>query len=480
MPQMLLAPLPSFPFPFCDDVDFLMFDNFRGAPSTLSGKSPVVGSGTWDVAANPGRAISGDGYLFFGSGTGIDTAYAQIALGELPGEIGCIFQCAGSPPSNLALSCYPVLNQFSQNNFHFQVGPTGISSQYWMNGIADIAPAWNIDNRYVLLPNEFYTCRLLIDPPYAQGFLFDSTGTLVGYYAVNEPNMAGVIGQFMFVQLYNNGLQYRSVWARKKAGRTALANPSLIRASSVHIGGGVPSGVFSARYDGSIEVQAPAIAATTESAELAIRAETPGYDARLSLSISYPPLALTAATISNSGTGYQPNDLMAVNGGTVRSGGAQAQLRVDGIGPGGAVTAVSVAVAGLYDVPPPSPASVTPITGAGAGAMFTPTLMGTTRLLSSMELTALLEVVFRDVNGNAWLIKPTHNGNPDPASNYPYVPGGVRIGGAAGPFWVSGAGTPEGNVEAPVGALFSRTDGAAGSTLYVKESGAGATGWAAK
>jgi hypothetical protein len=45
----------------------------------------------------------------------------------------------------------------------------------------------------------------------------------------------------------------------------------------------------------------------------------------------------------------------------------------------------------------------------------------------------------------------------------------------------SGAGTPEGVVTAPVGSLYGRTDGGAGTTLYVKESGAGLnTGWIAK
>lgn len=46
--------------------------------------------------------------------------------------------------------------------------------------------------------------------------------------------------------------------------------------------------------------------------------------------------------------------------------------------------------------------------------------------------------------------------------------------------WRSGAGSPEGAVSANVGALYSRTDGGAGTTLYVKESGSGNTGWVAK
>jgi len=44
----------------------------------------------------------------------------------------------------------------------------------------------------------------------------------------------------------------------------------------------------------------------------------------------------------------------------------------------------------------------------------------------------------------------------------------------------SGTGTPESVVTATVGTLFLRTDGGASTTLYVKESGAGNTGWIAK
>lgn len=44
----------------------------------------------------------------------------------------------------------------------------------------------------------------------------------------------------------------------------------------------------------------------------------------------------------------------------------------------------------------------------------------------------------------------------------------------------TGTGTPEGAVTASVGSLFLRQDGGAGTTLYVKESGSGATGWVGK
>ena len=46
--------------------------------------------------------------------------------------------------------------------------------------------------------------------------------------------------------------------------------------------------------------------------------------------------------------------------------------------------------------------------------------------------------------------------------------------------WLSGNGTPEAVVTAPIGSLYSRLNGGANTTLYVKESGTGNTGWVAK
>ena len=43
-----------------------------------------------------------------------------------------------------------------------------------------------------------------------------------------------------------------------------------------------------------------------------------------------------------------------------------------------------------------------------------------------------------------------------------------------------GSGSPESVVTAPIGAVYHRTDGGAGTSLYVKESGTGNTGWIAK
>jgi hypothetical protein len=55
--------------------------------------------------------------------------------------------------------------------------------------------------------------------------------------------------------------------------------------------------------------------------------------------------------------------------------------------------------------------------------------------------------------------------------------GNVSFGSGGG--IVSGSGSPSGVVSAPVGTLYLRTDGGSGSTLYIKESGSGNTGWTA-
>ncbi len=51
---------------------------------------------------------------------------------------------------------------------------------------------------------------------------------------------------------------------------------------------------------------------------------------------------------------------------------------------------------------------------------------------------------------------------------------------ASGAKILSGSGSPESAVAAPVGSLYLRSDGGAGTTLYVKQSGAGNTGWVGK
>jgi hypothetical protein len=61
--------------------------------------------------------------------------------------------------------------------------------------------------------------------------------------------------------------------------------------------------------------------------------------------------------------------------------------------------------------------------------------------------------------------------------------GVTAIGGfvnSSSVIWFAGSGSPEGAVTAVVGSLWSRTNGGGGTSLYVKESGTGNTGWVAK
>jgi len=60
------------------------------------------------------------------------------------------------------------------------------------------------------------------------------------------------------------------------------------------------------------------------------------------------------------------------------------------------------------------------------------------------------------------------------------VSNGTISNGASGPKWIRGTGTPEANHIAPIGSFYSRTDGGAGTSFYVKEAGTGNTGWVAK
>lgn len=52
--------------------------------------------------------------------------------------------------------------------------------------------------------------------------------------------------------------------------------------------------------------------------------------------------------------------------------------------------------------------------------------------------------------------------------------------GPAGPGFFSGAGSPEGVLTATPGSAYLNTSGGTNTTLYVKESGTGNTGWVAK
>lgn len=61
--------------------------------------------------------------------------------------------------------------------------------------------------------------------------------------------------------------------------------------------------------------------------------------------------------------------------------------------------------------------------------------------------------------------------------NESFASGAVLLDGTNG---FRGTGTPEGSLSAPVGSIYRRLNGGANTTLYIKESGTGNTGWVAK
>lgn len=86
-----------------------------------------------------------------------------------------------------------------------------------------------------------------------------------------------------------------------------------------------------------------------------------------SLAAGTARLKLVAVSVSGAGTGYTPGSYVAtLSGGTFTS---AATINVT-VGGGGTVTGVTIDDAGIYSIPPSTPAAATGITG-GTGATFT-------------------------------------------------------------------------------------------------------------
>lgn len=105
---------------------------------------------------------------------------------------------------------------------------------------------------------------------------------------------------------------------------------------------------------------------------------------------------------------------------------------------------------------------------------------GTCTLVKTAATAWYIEV---SPGGTTWFINSSGNmrtpgslivaGSEAQAFQFTYASSGTH-------FIKWGTGSPESAVTAPVGSLFLRTDGGANTTLYVKESGSGNTGWVAK
>lgn len=128
-------------------------------------------------------------------------------------------------------------------------------------------------------------------------------------------------------------------------------------------------------------------------------------------------------------------------------------------------------------------------TGSFVGLMVDPiinqtsTASGTVRVLAAYPVnTSLLGTEYLLALGTSTITGPTGTLTDKLTVNQLgnlITQGSIQVSGTTA-TWTSGTGTPEGAVTAPIGSLFTRTDGGANTTLYVKESGAGNTGWIAK
>lgn len=87
-----------------------------------------------------------------------------------------------------------------------------------------------------------------------------------------------------------------------------------------------------------------------------------------------------------------------------------------------------------------------------------------------------------DVDGIATLSDDVFVGGDLDVTGAAVIDGSVSAASltVAGLSITASSGSPEGAVTAPVGSLYLRTDGGAGTCLYVKESGSGSSGWVAK
>lgn len=117
---------------------------------------------------------------------------------------------------------------------------------------------------------------------------------------------------------------------------------------------------------------------------------------------------------------------------------------------------------------------------------------GSKRWLVNTTSNALPSASSQGVGFNDYEIRQAYTGGGNAILQYFYDGGGqagqIEVDGSQQTkyyttpsiFHTAGQGTPEGNVTAPVGSTYSRKDGGASTSFYVKESGTGNTGWVAK
>lgn len=116
--------------------------------------------------------------------------------------------------------------------------------------------------------------------------------------------------------------------------------------------------------------------------------------------------------------------------------------------------------------------------GSSAGVLADPSQLGYSALMSAGDGGGLYWVYKNPMNPDQWITIMAADNTGMVITVPVSFSGGIAL--SSGPKWVSGTGSPEGVVTAPIGSLYSNLSGGASTTLYVKTSGSGNTGWTAK
>jgi hypothetical protein len=81
------------------EAPYLMFDNFPGPLGSINGRLPAIGTNAWSVTG-PGATNNVAGGGAWTSSSDVNgIAYAQMDLGQMPGEVGFTFEWTGSVTS---------------------------------------------------------------------------------------------------------------------------------------------------------------------------------------------------------------------------------------------------------------------------------------------------------------------------------------------------------------------------------------------
>lgn len=110
--------------------------------------------------------------------------------------------------------------------------------------------------------------------------------------------------------------------------------------------------------------------------------------------------------------------------------------------------------------------------GALSTGLLLNTVTGSTGVLSSITNSSGLASAISDETGTGVLVFGT-----SPSFTTQITAPKIVYSGSV--IETYGTGTPEGAITADIGSVFHRTDGGSSTTLYVKESGSGNTGWVA-